>query len=318
MRVLVVGASGFVGRHVAEALVHRQAEVGLAVRDPDRLAPALRTLPVLQVDCVEPGALAAAVARWRPAVLFQLAGYGVARHERDPGLMQRLNCDLPGEAAAALAACPQPDWPGLRLVHAGSAFEYGALSVPLDEAALPAPTTDYGRSKLAGTELLLATARRHGLPALVARLFTVFGPGERDGRLFPTLLAARRHQQPVALSSGEQRRDFTLVWDVADALLDLALAPAAAVLTGTGPFDAGTLNLASGRLHTVRAFATAAADALGIAPSRLRFGELPAAGEPPHPPVPTTRLQQALGRTLPGELAELMGRVAARLGRAPG
>ena len=66
-------------------------------------------------------------------------------------------------------------------MHAGSAFEYGESSVPLDESTVAAPRTSYGRSKLAGTDAVLAAVRRLALPALVARLFTVFGPGERAG-----------------------------------------------------------------------------------------------------------------------------------------
>ncbi|MEO6593157.1 MAG: NAD-dependent epimerase/dehydratase family protein [Planctomycetota bacterium] len=317
VRVLVTGASGFVGRWVVAALQKRGAEVAVVAREPDRLpVQSAAAARVFRADCARPGALASPLERWRPAVVFNLAGYGVAKNERDPALMRRLNVELLAEVVEGLARLPAPSWPGLRLVHAGSALEYGELDVPLDESAAAHPTTSYGQSKFAGTEVVQRAVREQNLPALVARLFTVFGPGERDGRLFPTLLAARSHQEAVPLSSGEQQRDFGLVWDVAEALVDLALAPKAAVLACEPPFEHAVLNVASGRLSSVRTFVVEAAQALGIAPSRLAFGakaQLPE--EMPHLPVPVARLQRALGRTLPGDLAVLMARVRVALDR---
>lgn len=310
VRVLVTGGSGFVGRWVVALLHRRQADLGLVVRDPNRVPVTGGRARVFRADLAEPGALAAVIAEWQPAVLFQLAGYGVAKDEREPRLMQRMNAELPVEAIEALAQCPRPDWPGLRMVHAGSAFEYGALAGPFEEAAVAMPVTAYAKSKLAGTSAVQRAARARRVPALVARLFTVFGPGERAGRLFPLLLAARAHEDAIALSSGEQQRDFILVWDVADALVDLASVRGDLALAGAEPFDHGVLNFASGSLHSVRDFVVTAAQALGIARERLSFGALPQLVEDtPLQPVPTGRLRRALGRALPGDLSDSMARV---------
>ncbi len=318
VRVLVTGATGFVGRWVVQALLDRRAEVGVVARDPHRMSVehAGDEVRVLAADCARPGNLDAVLAEWQPVVLFHLAGYGVAKHERDPAQMRRLNHALLVEAVEGLRRLPSPHWDGLRLVHVGTALEYGVLAAPLDESVTAQPTTLYGQSKLAGTQVVQHAVRELHFPALVARLFTVFGPGEREGRLFPTLLAAREHQAPVQLSSGEQTRDFGLVWDVAEALVDLACVPRAEVLAGEPPFDQGLLNVASGRLHPVRAFVVEAARALDISPSRLAFGALPHLPEEmPHLPVPVARLQRALGRVLPGDLRGLLERVRVWLDR---
>jgi UDP-glucose 4-epimerase len=314
VRVLVTGATGFIGRWVVQALAALDADVAVAVRAPSRLATigpiAWPTDRVFTVDCAVPGELAQAISAWSPAVVFHLAGYGVAKDERDPTLMARLNTDVLAELVDALARCPQPSWRGQRLVHAGSAFEYGALTSPLDEAAEAKPTTPYGCSKLEGTKLLQREAQVRGVAAVVARLFTVFGPGERDGRLFPTLLAASSHQDSLAFSSGEQVRDFTLVWDVADALVALSRLPAEASLTDREPLDVGIVNLASGRLHSVRAFIEAAASALAIPHDRLDFGKIPQMAEDVAMlPVPVARLQSAGATRVSGDLSEMFGRV---------
>ena len=316
VRVLVTGATGFLGRWVVRALAAQQAEVAVTVRDRSRLA-SISGLEIAadrawMVDCAVAGQLATAVESWSPAVVIHLAGYGVAKDERDPGVMARINTEVLGELLDALARCPSPGWSGQRLVHAGSAFEYGALQEELDEGAPAAPTTDYGRSKLLATQLLQREAAARGVAAVVARLFTVFGPGERQGRLFPTLLAAAEHDRPIALSSGEQQRDFSLVWDVAAALVALARLPGDASLAKRPPLDLGVVNVASGKLHSVRAFIEAAAVALKIAPERLGFGQVPQLAEDvPMLPVPVARLRALVAEPVSGDLGEMFARVRA-------
>lgn len=323
VRVLVTGATGFIGRWVVHALQTHQADVAIAVRDASRLpvvgAFALPSERVLTVDCTVPGQLASAVESWSPAVVFHLAGYGVAKNERDPDLMARMNTDVLAELVDVLARCQTPSWSGQRLVHAGSAFEYGALHAPFDEAATASPTTPYGCSKLSGTQLLQRDARARGVAAVVARLFTVFGPGEREGRLFPTLLAATSHQDSIALSSGEQQRDFTLVWDVADTLVALSQLSADVSLAGRSPLEVGVVNVASGKLHTVRAFIEAAAAALNISHQRLGFGQIPMTAEDVAMlPVPVARLQSAIRGQVSGDLDEMFARVRAWVRKHPG
>lgn len=269
--MLLFGASGFIGRWVARALSQHGADLALAVRSPADFAPIQRRWGiqgrVLPIDLAVPGSGASVVATLRPAVVFNLAGYGVDRAERDAALTHRMNRDLPAELAEALGRHRgHAGWSGARLVHAGSALEYGSLPGVADEAGAAEPHTLYGRSKLEGTQAVLDAAARAGLPSVVARLFTVYGPGEHEGRLLPVLLAAARTGGDVALSAGTQCRDFAYVQDVAEGLLRLALADAGAGVCA---------NLATGALRSVREFAEIAAGALGIPDSRLRFGQEP-------------------------------------------
>jgi nucleoside-diphosphate-sugar epimerase len=138
--------------------------------------------------------------------------------------------------------------------------------------------------------------QRNELRGISARLFTVYGPGEHAGRLLPALLAARAASGPIELSAGLQRRDFTYVDDVAEGLLRLGLLPE--------PLAEGALNLATGRLASVRDFALAAAGVLGIDERRLQFGALPTRPEEmAHDPVSVRRLGDLVGWT-PGTSIE--------------
>jgi nucleoside-diphosphate-sugar epimerase len=135
---------------------------------------------------------------------------------------------------------------------------------------------------------------------VTARLFNVYGPGERPGRLLPSLIEAAAARRPVELTAGLQELDFVYVGDVAEGLLRLG---AAAVPGGA------VVNLATGVLTRARDFALAAADALGMPRELLLFGRLPARpAEMRYPPVNNARLRQLTGWAPVTTVAEGIGR----------
>jgi nucleoside-diphosphate-sugar epimerase len=275
---LVLGASGFIGRHVAAALIERGAHSVISGRDPHALAgmPAMERIPC---DVISANEVTDLIDRVQPAVTFNLAGYGVDPAERDPAIAHRVNTELPAQLAQRLATLPRA-----RLVHVGSAQEYGAVSGDLREDTLCAPTTLYGQTKLAGSIAIREQSERTGLQALTARLFTVYGPGELAGRLLPALIRTAHTQTPLQLTDGMQQRDFTYVGDVVDGLLRLAKAKA---------HPGEVINLATGQLETVRRFAERAARVIGLDHELLRFGPLPTrAEEMAHDPVAVRRLRE--------------------------
>ena len=314
--VLVLGASGFVGRWVARELARRGARVHAQAREPARLPQPFRAgLELVQADLAEPGSVERLVAELRPALVINAAGYGVAKDERDDERARRLNLELVqelGEALARLHGSVGAE-PRVRLVHVGSALEAGPEPRSLDETAPLHPRDNYGITKAAATAWL--DSARERLPNLVARAYTVFGGGERPGRLVPSLLAARAGTARLPLSAGTQRRDFVYVEELARALVELALVDGAQVRVRRYPFDAPGLNVASGALTSVRDFVRAFAARFGLAAERLGFGDLPPLStEMHHPPVPIERLRAAVGWT-PGAgpergLDELAARVS--------
>lgn len=288
-RALVLGATGFIGRWVARSLGEGDAELHLAVRDASIAASVLPAYSVAGtvhvVDLRDPAAVAALIAEARPWIVFNLAGYGVDPTQRDEASAYALNRDLVNHLCDALADT------STRLIHTGSALEYGRARGDLHEETVPEPDTLYGRSKLAGTRALAHRRSRDGIVGLTARLFMVYGPGERAGRLLPTLLDARNHTRRIALTEGRQRRDFTFVGDVAEGLLRLGLA---------APDAPDVVNLATGRLHSVREFVDTAARVAGLERHRLGYGDLPGrAEEMAHEPVAVGRLRTTTGGWTP-------------------
>ncbi len=295
---LVTGASGFIGRWVVRELRQRGIPVIAQVRDAAR-GRALHQEEIVVADLATPGSATRLVREVKPAVVYNLAGYGVARDERDEATALRLNVELVRELAVACAP-PAAGEDAPRLVHAGSAAEYGATQGALDEGRDEPPTSLYGATKWAGTAALRAVSRDHGTRALCARLFTVVGDGEHAGRLLPTLRAAAQTRDPIPLSAGTQERDFAWVGDAARVLVDLAMAP----------WEPGTVvNVASGRMHTVRAFVEAVARQLHIDAARLQFGAVPTLpGDGTGVTVPVDRLRQLVGDALPDDLTHVVQR----------
>jgi len=285
--VVVLGATGFIGRWVARKLCQAGARLHLIVRDAASLKHAHGV--VIECDLARPDAkqfLTETFRRIRPAVVFNLAGYGVDPGDRDEQLFQALNTELPRAIMEAAAASKAPEWPGQNVVHAGSALEYGEARGNLAENGPANPTTLYGKTKLEGT-LAVARSDAFGLRAVTARLFTVYGPGERSGRLLPSLIAAARSGAPLKLTAGTQQRDFTYVENVADGLLRLGAAPCV---------PGGVVNLATGRLTSVRRFAETGGRVLGIPEENLIFGAIPTrAEEMSHEPVSIELLRSVIG-----------------------
>ncbi|MFE2558264.1 NAD-dependent epimerase/dehydratase family protein [Streptomyces sp. NPDC059352] len=219
--VLVLGGTGFLGRHIAAGF----AAVGA------RVVPAARHGATrVDLTAADPGPLAALLRDVRPDVVVNASGraWGAGVEE-----MSAANRDAVATLAAALAELPGRP----RLIHLGSVHEYGpgTVGAGTGEDHEPAPVTDYGRSKLGGTRAVLDAVRTKELDAIVLRLANVCGPGTPRGSLLGSVAArlAEAHAaagaaaEPVELRLAPLRahRDFVDVRDVVDAVLTAARTP---------------------------------------------------------------------------------------------
>jgi len=218
MKILVTGGLGFIGSHLAEALVRK----GHRVRVLDNLYSGHREnlravrddVEVVIGDCSEAGVAARAV-RGVEAVFHEAAIPSVARSVQDPPLSHKAN------ATATLVLLTAARDAGVRrFVYAGSSSVYGQIrGRSKREDMVPRPLSPYAVSKLMGEHYLRIFAELYGLETLTLRYFNVFGPRQDPGSpysgvisLFTTSLLARR--TPVIYGDGLQSRDFTYVDNV--------------------------------------------------------------------------------------------------------
>ena len=177
MRILVTGASGFIGRHLVDRLVALpEARLRVTLRRPEA-APAFeaRGIETVLGDLTDTATVRAAVAG-----VDQIVHAAGATRAADPALLQRVNAEAAGHLAAAAREAGEA-----RLLLLSSLAARGPDRRP---TAGDAPASAYGASKLAGEHAIAAA-----LPpdrTLILRLGAVYGPGDRD--LLPLFVAASR------------------------------------------------------------------------------------------------------------------------------
>ena len=259
-RVLVTGGEGFVGRHVVAAGRLRGAEVFALSRIPGES----EGVTAVRCDMADVGNVREIVRRIRPQGIIHLAAGGVGYATGSVSELLAINTlGLAGLLEAAAALKPPP-----AVVIAGSGFEYAQADRPIREGDRLGPTSAYGVSKASAT--LVAGFFREKLPVTVLRLFSLYGPGEREPRLVPYVIACSQRNVPIELTSGEQVRDYTFVEDAAEAFWRTLDRSREAVCPPV-------LNVASGRPITLRKFVELVGSEMaqrGFAPD-LRFGARP-------------------------------------------
>lgn len=213
MKVLVTGATGFIGRTLCSQLLQRGHEVRALVREPGASGRVLpRDVEAAKGDLTDEGSLRAAASGCE-GVVHLAAWYSLGQH--DDARMETLNDRALGSVldAAALAGVR-------RVVHTSSFGVYGNTHGRTEhEGAYDAPSVEalsYTRSKRAGHLRALAAAQA-GQDVVIAVPGSVFGPGDRSiiGRLLGLL---RRGLLPIAFYP-DSRMGFVHVEDVADGLV---------------------------------------------------------------------------------------------------
>ncbi len=260
-RVLLTGASGFIGGHITDVLLAQDHEVHAVAR---RAGVRREKVSWHEVDLLQLGAAEELAHSVGATELLHLAWYAapgsfwsVPENDRWIDASLRLLRAF-GEAG------------GRRAVIAGTCAEYAWGEPVLRERGTPLePATLYGACKLATNVAATAIARQLGVSLAWGRVFFLYGPGEDPRRLVSSVARGLIAGEEVPTTDGLQQRDFMHVRDVAEAFV--------ALLAGD---VTGSVNIASGEAVAVRDLVTLIAreaDAL----ERVRFGELPPrAGEP--------------------------------------
>lgn len=307
-RVLVTGASGFVGRQVVGPLRARGFAVHGVARsapcsahlDPDPGPAAGGGVRYHQADLLDEAAHRALLRDIRPAVVLHAAWY--VEH----GKFWTAPENQTWRDASLALARRFAESGGRRFIGLGTCAEYADRDAdddqPWPETRRIAPATPYGQAKA----LLAAKLAELPIATAWARLFLMFGPGEPPGRLVPSIVSALAERRPAHCASGRPIRDFAATRFLGAALAALTASDV------TGP-----VNIASGEPRSIAEVARFLGAAAGR-PDLIRLGALPdRPGEVPAMVADVTRMRREVGFDAPPDVEADLRRMVGATGIEP-
>jgi nucleoside-diphosphate-sugar epimerase len=287
-RVLLTGATGFIGRQALTALVTAGHEVHAVARHPNVGPPGVTWHKAdLLID-------RAVVEQVEAEVLVHLAWYAEHRRFWTSGENVRwVEASLALLRAFAVAG-------GRRAVMAGTCAEYEWSRDVYAESAPLVPATLYGAAKHGLHVVSSALCKQLDIQLAWGRLFFLYGPHEAPGRFVPSMVLALMRGEPARMTEGTQRRDFLHSADSGAAFAALANSDIT-----------GAVNIATGQAVSLRELAEQIARHLGRE-ELLRVGAVAGAeDEVPALVADVTRLHDELGWRPQIELADGLADVIA-------
>lgn len=227
-RVLVTGARGFVGRHVAAALLARGARVTGSSRAD--VPPGEGGLEWRRCDLADADATHALVRSISPDWIVHLSSLADGR--RDQALV------IPTFRSETVAA--------VHLLDAAATCGVRRIVLPASiEEPAPGeiPVSPYGAAKTATHMYARMFHRLYGTPVVMARIFMAYGPGQPEWKLIPAIARRALQGHPPAIESPDRLLDWIYIDDVADGLI--------ASLLATG-VEGGVVDIGSGQLTAIR------------------------------------------------------------------
>ncbi len=290
-KVLVTGCAGFIGSHMAEALLERGHKViGIDNFDP-YYSVELKKLNVetlkrsenftfIEGDICNNSVLEKAFSGGMERVFHLAASAGVRNSIRHPTFYCRndvLN-------TAKLLEFSKDHGIG-KFVYASSSSVYGEVpkeELPVTEERLPAPISPYALSKLQGEMWCQLYRDVYGLDTVSLRFFTVYGPRQRPDEAFTKFITKiLRNEQIQIYGDGEQTRDFTFVGDVINGLM---------LASDKGK---GVYNIGAGNRISVNKMVSVIGKVMGNEPDCVNINKQP--GDVSHTGADITKAREELG-----------------------
>lgn len=255
-RVLVTGASGFIGTALSRTLLSEGAAVHGSFHK-GAVAPGVVPHKWVMEDTHTAGELIQTV---QPEHVFHLASPVILK--RDTALAKTLHNQIVEGGKALATACELRNIP---IVVAGTCEEYGNQAVPFHEALRPMPVSPYSTAKAALNDWIQGRVANHELRATIVRPFLTYGPGQTSPRFVPTAIQAALSGKGFDATTGTQTREFNFITDMALGLM----------AAGRPIAEGQILNLGGGAERSMREVVEIIYDLAGADPSLVKWGALP-------------------------------------------
>lgn len=224
VKVLITGASGFIGSHLARRLVALGARVSGIVKpqaDIWRIKDIAARVSLESADMRDYAQVKAAVRRCRPQKVFHLAArvnvarsWEYSREMFDTNLLGTMN--LVQAIEGGECDC---------FVNSGTCEEYGDNPTPFREDQCPNPVSPYSASKAAATLFCGMIYKTKKVPVVTLRPFLTYGPQQVSNMLIPYVIQKALLSQDIEMTKGEQTREFNYVTDIVDGYIRASVTP---------------------------------------------------------------------------------------------
>lgn len=209
-KILIIGGTGFIGYHLAKNCLKRNFKVTSLSKRPPKKIRFLKKVKYIICDINDEKKLKKSITG-KFNYIVNLGGYVNHQNKRETyrshylGLKNLTNFF--------------EDKKIKKFIQIGSGMEYGRLRSPQKENFKCQPKSIYALSKFLATEHMISLYKKKKFPAVVLRLYQVYGPNQDKNRLIPIIIDGCKNDKSFPCSSGEQFRDFLFIDDLIDVLL---------------------------------------------------------------------------------------------------
>lgn len=221
VKILVTGASGFIGSHIAARMVMEGARVSVLIREESdlwRLDDLKDDFDIYRVDLRDKARLGECIKKVRPDYIFHMGAYGVDARQHDYLTAAHTNIIGTMNLLDALieTGCE-------KFLNIGTCMEYGDKKEIIPEGATLEPFNIYGSTKAAATLIAHQIAAEKGIDVVTLRAFGIFGENEGSHKFFPHIILSVLQGREVNLTACEQYRDYCYIDNLIDGFLMAAL-----------------------------------------------------------------------------------------------
>lgn len=240
-KILITGATGFVGACLTENLVYEGNEVYVTARSSSnkwRLNEVINDIRICDVDLCDENKVNLLVSTIKPDKIFHLATYGGYSFQQD--WEKIVNTNIKGTFNLLNAASRQDI---KAFINVGSSSEYGTKSTSMKESDILEPINTYGVTKAASTLYGKMLAVNEHKPIATVRLFSPFGYYDDKNRLIPSVILSCLNHKSPRLASGDAVRDFIFIEDTIELLK---------LISNSKNIGGKVYNCGSGKQHSVK------------------------------------------------------------------
>lgn len=210
-RILLTGATGFLGSHIAGKLIVSGHRLILSYRDQSDFSRCADFRNNAEWVNLNAPTWQADVEQFKPDIILHTAWQGVAAGARENWQLQIENLFFQQQLLDLAEKIRVKTFVGF-----GSQAEYGKINNAPEETDPADATTAYGAAKLAALQIIRSFCEQNHIRWIWLRLFSFFGEGESEQWLIPSTIKKIRKNQPMALTPGEQQMAYLYVKDLAE------------------------------------------------------------------------------------------------------